>query len=88
MINISYSFVDAKEEYESLKKELTAMNRRKSYSQAEEGHADSEDFNLDEYLHGVKHQIDQNGHKKKNLGVSWENLHIEVKNYNFIHTWF
>lgn len=54
------------------------MTKQGSDSQAEQGQADSKNFNLDEYLHGVKHQIDENGHKRKNLGVSWENLHVEV----------
>lgn len=63
------------------------MSRRTDPSKAEEGQASSEDFDLDEFLHGVRKEFDENGHKKKHLGVSWENLHVEVK-YMHIYSYY
>lgn len=68
----------AKNEYQTLKRELSQMSRRSSPSKAEEGQADSEDFNLDDFLHGIHREQEENGQKRKHLGVSWKNLHVEV----------
>lgn len=69
-------------EYETLRRELTDKSRR-SLSKAEEG--ESEEFNLDQFLHGMSREREENGHKRKHLGVSWTNLHVEVnkKKKNF-----
>jgi hypothetical protein len=71
-------------EYESLRRELTTMSRRQNtnISKEEEGQPESDEFNLDEYLHGYSKQIDENGNKRKHLGVSWESLHVEVRTKN------
>lgn len=69
---------DAKSEYEDLRRELSRKSQRTSHSKAEEGQADSEDFNLDEFLHGISQKQDEEGHKRKHIGVSWKNLHVEV----------
>ncbi|GAA5814667.1 hypothetical protein MFLAVUS_008166 [Mucor flavus] len=71
------SIEDAKIEYEDLRRELSRRSQRTSHSKAEEGQADSEDFNLDEFLHGISRKQDDGGHKKKHIGVSWRNLHVE-----------
>ncbi|KAI9362221.1 ABC-2 type transporter-domain-containing protein [Pilaira anomala] len=71
------SVEDAKVEYEDLRRELSRLSQRASHSKAEEGRADSEDFNLDEYLHGILREKDASGHKRKHIGVSWRNLHVE-----------
>jgi ABC-type multidrug transport system ATPase subunit len=68
------SIKDAKMEYETLRRELTDKSRR-SLSKAEEG--ESEEFNLDQFLHGMSREREENGHKRKHLGVSWTNLHVE-----------
>ncbi|KAI9487865.1 MAG: ABC-2 type transporter-domain-containing protein [Benjaminiella poitrasii] len=71
------SIQGAKNEYESLRRELSTRTHRTSLSKAEEGESTSEDFNLDEFLHGISREKDANGHKRKHLGVSWKNLHVE-----------
>jgi hypothetical protein len=76
----------AKIEYQSLKRELSKMSRRTDLSKAEEGQADSEEFNLDEFLHGISRQQEENGSKRKHLGVSWRNMHVEVRNHSTIQT--
>lgn len=68
----------AKNEYQTLKRELSQMSRKSTPSKAEEGQADVDDFNLDEFLHGIHREQEENGQKRKHLGVSWKNLHIEV----------
>lgn len=69
----------AKDEYQSLKRELSQMSRHSDPSKAEEGQVDTDNFNLDDFLHGIHKEQEENGHKRKHLGVSWKNLHIEVK---------
>lgn len=73
----------AKNEYESLRRELTSKSERISLSKAEDGQADSEDFNLDEFLHGISQEQNENGHKRKHLGVSWRNLRVEVTDHTY-----
>lgn len=58
--------------------ELSRKSHRTSASKAEEGKAAEEDFDLDEFLRGMHSEEQKNGHKRKNLGVSWKNLHVEV----------
>ncbi|KAF1807145.1 ABC-2 type transporter-domain-containing protein [Mucor lusitanicus] len=67
----------AKNEYQTLKRELSHMSRKSTPSKVEEGQADSDDFNLDEFLHGIHREQEENGQKRKHLGVSWKNLHVE-----------
>lgn len=67
-------------EYEDLRRELSRISQRTSQSKAEEGQADSEDFKLDEFLHGISRKQDEGGHKRKHIGVSWRNLRVEVNN--------
>ncbi|KAG0937676.1 hypothetical protein G6F57_007352 [Rhizopus arrhizus] len=68
---------DAKNEYEELSKELSRKSHRTSASKAEQGQADQEDFDLSEFLRGMHREEQQNGHKRKNLGVSWKDLRVE-----------
>jgi hypothetical protein len=58
---------------------LSRKSQRSSHSKAEEGQADSEDFRLDKFLHGISRQQIEGGHKRKQIGVSWKNLRVEVK---------
>ncbi|KAL9549489.1 hypothetical protein MBANPS3_005175, partial [Mucor bainieri] len=68
----------AKNEYQTLKRELSQMSRKSTTpSKTEEGQADSDDFNLDDFLHGIHREQEENGQKRKHLGVSWKNLHVE-----------
>lgn len=69
---------EAKNEYEELRKELSRKSHRTSASKAEEGKADEDDFDLSEFLHGMHSEEEKNGHKRKNLGVSWKDLRVEV----------
>jgi hypothetical protein len=55
------------------------MSRKSISSKTEEGQADTHDFNLDDFLHGIHKEQEESGHKRKHLGVSWKNLHVEVK---------
>lgn len=73
------SALDAKNEYEELSKELSRKSHRTSASKAEQGQADQEDFDLSEFLRGMHREEQQNGHKRKNLGVSWKDLRVEVR---------
>lgn len=52
--------------------------KRSSLSDAEEGQADLEDFNLDRFLHGISEQQIKGGQKRKQIGVSWKNLRVEA----------
>lgn len=70
--------LDAKYEYNLLRRELSKQTLRSSLSNAEEGAADKENFDLNEFLHGISKEHDANGHKPKHLGVSWKDLHVEV----------
>ncbi|KAI7904279.1 ABC-2 type transporter-domain-containing protein [Cokeromyces recurvatus] len=67
----------AKNEYQMLKKELSRISRKSSPSKIEEGKADADEFNLDEFLHGMSRKHNENGSKPKQLGVSWKNLRVE-----------
>lgn len=70
--------LDAKEEYDALKKELSRVSRKSEPVDLENGQASSEEFNLDEFLHGISSEQEANGTKRKHLGVLWKNLHVEV----------
>lgn len=37
-----------------------------------------EEFNLDEFLHGMSTQAQAAGHKPKHLGLIWKDLMVEV----------
>lgn len=72
-------FVAAKDEYIDLKRELSRISRLSTHaSKLEEGDAVSDEFNLDEYLHGLRKDEDDNGHELKNLGLIWKNLTVQV----------
>ncbi|KAI9007573.1 ABC-2 type transporter-domain-containing protein [Phycomyces nitens] len=69
---------DAIGEYETLKRELTTLSRKTTNTgKLEEGAAASEDFNLDEFLHGVSSESTKAGHTKKHLGVIWRDLTVK-----------
>lgn len=78
IIKNTHILTGAKNEYQTLKRELSQMSRKSTPSKVEEGQADTDDFNLDEFLHGIHREQEENGQKRKHLGVSWKNLHIEV----------
>lgn len=42
---------------------------------------DVEEFNLDEFLHGISTQAQEAGHKRKHLGLIWKDLTVEVLPY-------
>jgi hypothetical protein len=70
----------AKEEYQSIKRELSRISRRSSNhaSRLEEGAAASDDFNLDDFLNGMNNEQTDSGHKPKHLGVVWRDLVVKV----------
>jgi hypothetical protein len=75
-----YIYIAAKDEYANLRRELSAVSRVETRpSTVEEGKAQADEFDLDEFLHGISRAREENGAKDKNLGVSWKNLHVEVK---------
>ncbi|CAO3630281.1 unnamed protein product [Cunninghamella blakesleeana] len=70
---------EAKHEYETLKRELSKISRQSSIhaGKVEEGAVDSEEFNLDEFLHGMYNEQSDAGHLPKHLGVVWRNLTVK-----------
>jgi hypothetical protein len=70
----------AQQEYEDLKRELSRISRMSSVhpNAVEEGKANADEFNLDEFLNGLRDEHDSAGHLPKNLGVSWKNLTVKV----------
>ncbi|OBZ91030.1 ABC transporter G family member 14 [Choanephora cucurbitarum] len=70
------NITDAKLQYANLKRELSERSRADDES-ANESQSSEDIFNLDEFLHGISRQNDENGNKKKHLGVSWKHLHVE-----------
>lgn len=70
----------AKQEYVDLKRELSRISRKSSIhaNSLEEGNATSNEFNLDEFLNGLRDEHASAGHLPKNLGISWKNLTVKV----------
>lgn len=68
----------AKSRYSKLSLELKAAIQKVSVSEAEKGQAGVNDFNLDEFLHGICRELGENSKKTKRLGVLWQDLHVEV----------
>lgn len=54
-------------------------------SKLEEGAADQDIFNLDEFLRGVTSADAEAGKKPKNLGLIWRDLMVEVIKIKKIH---
>lgn len=72
--------VAAKGEYSELKRELSRISRISTHaSQLEEGTAAADEFNLDEFLNGLRQDQNTAGHELKNLGLIWKNLTVKVK---------
>ncbi|KAI8338366.1 ABC-2 type transporter-domain-containing protein [Chlamydoabsidia padenii] len=69
----------AKQEYQSLKRELTRISRASSrhIGRLEEGIATSDEFNLDDFLNGMHDEQRNSGHKMKHLGVIWRDLQVK-----------
>ncbi|KAG0784732.1 hypothetical protein G6F16_008005 [Rhizopus arrhizus] len=69
----------AKHEYIDLKRELSRVSRMSSVHAGalESGNAASDEFNLDEFLNGLREERASAGHLPKNLGVSWKNLTVK-----------
>ncbi|KAI8993723.1 ABC-2 type transporter-domain-containing protein [Pilobolus umbonatus] len=66
---------DAKSQYTELKRELTSLSRVSTHPNVlEEGKAEVEDFDLDEFLTGMKNDQTSAGHRPKNLGLLWKDL--------------
>jgi hypothetical protein len=72
-----------KHEYAELKEELTRQSRISAVA-LEEGQASTQEFNLDEFLHGLRQAQDSAGHISKNLGVIWKNLTVKVIKKNHL----
>lgn len=74
------------DEYKELKKELSRISRQSTTnreSKLEEGVADQDEFNLDEFLHGMSNDARAAGSTPKHLGLIWKDLRVEVIN---VHT--
>ncbi|EPB81631.1 hypothetical protein HMPREF1544_11651 [Mucor circinelloides 1006PhL] len=68
----------AKDEYVDLKRELSRISRLSTHaSKLEEGAAEADEFNLDEYLHDLRKDQNDNGHELKNLALIWKNLTVK-----------
>lgn len=80
MLKKKVTSIAAIDEFHELKKELSHISHRSFVdpAKAEEGTADEEDFNLNEFLHGMSHKQKEAGHQLKHLGVVWKNLSVEV----------
>ncbi|KAI8144719.1 ABC-2 type transporter-domain-containing protein [Fennellomyces sp. T-0311] len=65
-------------EYQELKRELSRISRRSTHaSKVEEGEVTREEFNLDEFLHGMNNDAQQAGITPKHLGLVWKDLTVE-----------
>ncbi|KAI8885476.1 hypothetical protein K501DRAFT_293450 [Backusella circina FSU 941] len=73
--SLSLIFTAGKHEYAELKEELSRRSRISAVA-LEEGQASTQEFNLDEFLHGLRRAQDSAGHISKNLGVTWKNLTV------------
>ncbi|CAO3650950.1 unnamed protein product [Mucor hiemalis] len=68
----------AKGEYSELKQELSRISRISTRaSKLEEGDAEVEEFNLDEFLNGLRRDQTSAGHQLKNLGLIWKDLTVK-----------
>lgn len=68
----------AMSEYGELKRELTHISRMSApHSKLEEGDAD--EFDLDEYLNGLRTDQTSAGQHIKHLGLIWKDLTVMVK---------
>ncbi|KAI9272447.1 ABC-2 type transporter-domain-containing protein [Sporodiniella umbellata] len=69
----------AKLEYDDLRRELSRVSRVSSVHAGalEEGKAEADEFNLDEYLNGLHEEHASAGVAPKNLGVGWKNLTVK-----------
>ncbi|KAI8142015.1 ABC-2 type transporter-domain-containing protein [Fennellomyces sp. T-0311] len=66
------------DEYNELKRELSRISRQSTNnSKLEEGFAIQEEFNLDEFLHGMSDDAKQAGNKQKHLGLIWKDLTVK-----------
>ncbi|KAI8142003.1 ABC-2 type transporter-domain-containing protein [Fennellomyces sp. T-0311] len=65
-------------EYRELKRELSRISRQSTNAaKLEEGAAVQEEFNLDDFLHGMRSDAEQAGHTPKHLGLVWKNLTVK-----------
>ncbi|KAI8092617.1 ABC-2 type transporter-domain-containing protein [Halteromyces radiatus] len=69
----------AKEEYQTIKRELSRISRQSSIhaSRLEEGAIEEDDFNLDNFLSGMHIQQSDAGQLPKHLGVLWRDLEVK-----------
>ncbi|KAI8140373.1 ABC-2 type transporter-domain-containing protein [Fennellomyces sp. T-0311] len=66
------------DEYQELKRQLSGISRRSTNaSKIEQGAAIQEEFNLDEFLHGMSDDAERAGHKQKRLGLVWKDLTVK-----------
>lgn len=66
-----------------MKRELSRISRiSANASKLEEGIAETDEFNLDEFLNGLRRDQNSAGHELKNLGLIWKNLTVKVPNAN------
>lgn len=84
IIHAKSSSLAAIDEYNEIKRELSRISRvsstNKMEGKLEEGVADEEVFDLDDYLRGMSRQEAENGKTPKSLGLIWRDLTVEVNN--------
>ena len=74
-----FVFIAAIGEYHEVKRELSRISRQSTHaSKIEEGAVVQEEFNLDDFLHGMNSDAEHAGHTPKHLGVVWKNLTVKV----------
>lgn len=60
-----------------MRRELSRISRVATHEgDMEKGHV--EEFDLDEYLHGMSNDAEEAGTKPKHLGLIWKNLMVQV----------
>ncbi|KAJ8663054.1 hypothetical protein O0I10_001231 [Lichtheimia ornata] len=70
------SVEDAIVEYNDVRRELSRISRVATHEgDMEKGHV--EEFDLDEYLHGMSNDAEEAGTKPKHLGLIWKNLMVQ-----------
>lgn len=70
--------IAAIEEYNEVKRELSRISRTTTNNESKLEEGNAEEFNLDDFLHGMSDQAAQAGTKSKQLGLIWRNLMVEV----------
>lgn len=72
-------------EYKDLSRELSRISRKTTFeTKLEAGQIIHVEFDLTEFLNGIKQKHIEAGTKPKHLGLIWKDLVVEVKKINIM----